>query len=61
MEAELAAMQDMGYQIDWRNFFGFSVYGNGQTLINRHGYFLRNSQGNAYVPGKYNMKAVLVK
>ncbi|MDC9589386.1 autotransporter domain-containing protein [Xenorhabdus sp. XENO-10] len=55
MEAELAAMQDMGYQIDRRDLFGFSVYGNGQTLINRHGYFLRNAQGNAYVPGKYNM------
>ncbi|MDC9598023.1 autotransporter outer membrane beta-barrel domain-containing protein [Xenorhabdus anantnagensis] len=55
MEAELAVMQDMGYQIDRRNFFGFSVYDNGQTLINRHGYFLRNAQGNAYVPGKYNM------
>ena len=54
MEAELAALQDMGYQIDRRNFFSFSVYGNGQTLINRHGYFLRNQRGDAYIAGEYN-------
>ncbi|WP_034918241.1 autotransporter outer membrane beta-barrel domain-containing protein [Erwinia sp. 9145] len=54
MEAELALMQDMGYQIDRRNFFGFSVYGNGQTLVNQHGYFQRNAAGTAYLPGTYN-------
>ncbi|AJJ61307.1 autotransporter outer membrane beta-barrel domain-containing protein [Yersinia aldovae] len=54
MEAELALLQDMGYQIDRRNFFGFSLYGDGQTLTNRNGYFLRNQQGNGYLAGQYN-------
>lgn len=54
MEAELAILQDMGYQIDRRNFFGFSLYGNGQTLINHNGYFQRNQQGDGYLAGQYN-------
>lgn len=54
MEAELALLQDMGYQIDRRNFFGFSLYGDGQTLINHNGYFLRNQQGDGYLAGQYN-------
>ncbi|WP_447889163.1 autotransporter outer membrane beta-barrel domain-containing protein [Serratia fonticola] len=54
MEAELALLQDMDYQIDRRNFFGFSLYGDGQTLVNRHGYFLRNKQGDGYITGQYN-------
>lgn len=54
MEAELALLQDMGYQIDRRNFFGFSVYGDGQTLVNNKGYFLRNPQGDGSLDGQYN-------
>ncbi len=54
MEAELAVLQDMGYDIDRRNFFGYSVYGDGKTLINKHGYFLRNDEGDGYIAGKYN-------
>lgn len=54
MEAELAFMQDMGYSIDRRNFFGYSVYGNGRNLVNEHGFFQRNSAGTAYLPGQYN-------
>lgn len=54
MEAELALLQDMEYQIDRRNFFGFSLYGDGQTLVNHNGYSMRNSQGDGYLPGLYN-------
>lgn len=55
MEAELALLQDLGYQIDRRNFFGYSLYGDGKTLINQHGYFLRdgnNARGVLFAYGK---------
>lgn len=54
MEAELAALQDMGYSLDRRNFFGFSVYGDDGTIINRNGYFARNAAGDAYLTGQSN-------
>ncbi|MDU4255201.1 hypothetical protein, partial [Pseudomonas sp.] len=54
MEAELAALQDMGYQIDRRNFFGYSVYGNDQTLYNQHGYYQRDPSGTHYLVGAYS-------
>jgi uncharacterized protein YhjY with autotransporter beta-barrel domain len=54
MEAELAVMQDLGYQIDRRNLFGYSVYGDGQTLYNQHGYFQRNAAGTDYLVGASN-------
>lgn len=54
MEAELASLQDMGLQIDRRNFYGYSVYGDGLTLTSKNGFFARNSEGTAYLPGQYN-------
>lgn len=54
MEVEYALLQDLGYTIDRRNWFGYSIYGDDQTLENTNGYFLRNAEGAAYIPGQYN-------
>ena len=54
MEAELAVMQDLGYKIDRRAYFGRSVYGNNLTITNTNGYFARNSEGTAYLADTYS-------
>ncbi|SFH80496.1 Uncharacterized conserved protein, contains a C-terminal beta-barrel porin domain [Selenomonas ruminantium] len=51
MEVELAALQDMGYTIDRKNFYGRSIYADGLTLTNTQGYSARKN--GAYVDG-YN-------
>ncbi|WP_308009212.1 autotransporter outer membrane beta-barrel domain-containing protein [uncultured Fusobacterium sp.] len=54
MEAELAVLQDIGYSIDRRNFFGYSVYGDNLNINNYNGYFLRDEKGEKYIVGRAN-------
>ena len=54
MEVELAVMQDLGYQLDRKAYFGRSIYGNGGTIINTQGYFARDREGTAYINNTYS-------
>ena len=54
MEAELAVMQDIGYQIDRKNFYGKSIYKSDETYKNTQGFFARNEAGTAYIKGQPN-------
>lgn len=54
MEAEIAILQDIGYTIDRKNFYGYSVYDDSQTIINTNGYSARNADGTAYIANRYN-------
>ncbi|MBQ7739228.1 MAG: hypothetical protein IJT59_06215 [Desulfovibrionaceae bacterium] len=54
MEAEIALLQDIGYKIDRKNFFGKTIFGDNQTVRNTQGFFARNSDGTAYIDGEEN-------
>ena len=57
-EVELAVMQDLGYNIDRKNHYGYSLYDNNQNIANYHGYSARNADGSAYLPNIYNMTSL---
>ena len=54
MEAELAVLQDLGFDIDRCDWFGYSVYNSGITLVNTNPYFARSEDGTGWIEGVAN-------
>ena len=56
MEIEMAALEDLGFKIDRRKHFGYSIYNSGTassrySFINTNPYYERSSDGSAYLTG----------
>ncbi|ORT99727.1 hypothetical protein D081_1611 [Anaerovibrio sp. JC8] len=54
LEVELAALQDLGYKLDRRAYYGKSIYVNGGNITNTQGYSARNTTGTAYLADTYS-------
>ncbi|MBQ1844689.1 MAG: hypothetical protein II132_01905, partial [Desulfovibrio sp.] len=53
MEAELAVLKDLGYQIDIRRFYGASVYGdNLGRIVNETPFYARRADGKGWLAGQ---------
>lgn len=63
MEAELAVMQDLGFKLDRRNWFGYSIYHSGESetarrvFVNTNPYYARNESGDGWIWGEANDNA----
>ena len=63
MEAELALMQDLGFKLDRRNWFGYSIYHSGDSesdrrvFVNTNPYYARNETGDGWIWGQANDNA----
>ena len=53
IEADLAMLQDIGYNIDRKAYFGYSLYDSNRTETVTTGYSARNDEGTAYT-GEYS-------
>lgn len=57
MEAEIAVLQDLGYEIDRKDWFGHSVYNSGESAerpyvyVNRTPFYARNENGDGWLAG----------
>lgn len=54
MEAEMAILQDLGYTIDRKRYFGHSVYESGIVWESTHGYSARTADGTGWLENVYN-------
>ena len=58
LEAELAVMQDLGYQIDRKNYYGYSMYDNNKKITIKQGFSARSEDGKYYLPNEYNTSSL---